>query len=214
MTPFILPVATVTFYVSYLCFHRLLSEACFIPIDTLGHLYFRACFGLFWGVYAQQLTLMGLFMLKFNPHDKVHDLGQLGVSSLTLFGTIQYHIWLRGHLRPFIYHQEGAIGHANRQDDVHRHLEQHDADADDVHTIDPAVELVDLVAGQRVSATHGTQTIWLHQDLLNIGSMVERCVMHEVLSGTDVRLRTASSHLRLQPGCEPMLQSVSHVQPL
>lgn len=211
LTPLILPVATVTFSVSYLCFRHLLSEACVIPTETLGEVYFRACFGLFWGIYAQQLTLLGLFLLKFNHNDQGHDLGQLCVSSLTFFITVQYHIWLYSRLHPRIRHQEGVVNHLNKQDDTSGHQQQHNADAAAAYHTDSPVELVDVVAGRVVVADRGSQTVWLHPDALNIGDLIERCVARDVLTDTVVRVRTASSHLCLQPGYEPALQGVTHI---
>ncbi|KAK5074494.1 phosphate metabolism protein 7 [Exophiala xenobiotica] len=109
LTPFILPIATVTFGVTYVCFHHLLRDVSRVEAETRGQLYLRASFGLFWAIYTQQATIIGLFILKFDVRHKAHDLGQLTILLLTLFFSVQYHLSLKRLYGPLMRHQEGTI---------------------------------------------------------------------------------------------------------
>lgn len=111
LTPFILPIAATTFGITYLCFHSLLRHVARVEADTRGQLYFRAWFGLFWGLYTQQATMIGLFILKLdvrNAGRRAQDLGQLTVLLLTLFFSVQYHWSLSRLYGPLMRHQEGT----------------------------------------------------------------------------------------------------------
>lgn len=80
-----------------------------VPVETRGRLYFPAFFHLFVGLYAQQLTFIGLFILKFDPQNKVHDLGQLTVLVVTFLFSIQYHVHLKRRFEPSIQHYEATL---------------------------------------------------------------------------------------------------------
>lgn len=97
------------FGVAYLAHRHILLYLADIVIDTRGQLYFPACFHVFWGLYAQQLTLIGLFILKFDRRHKTHDLGQLAVLVITSLACVQYHAYLTRHFEPLVRHPEGAL---------------------------------------------------------------------------------------------------------
>lgn len=106
-TPLILPIATVAFGSAWVTYQYILQHLAHSPVETRGRLYFPAFFHLFVGLYAQQLTLIGLFILKFDPRNKFHDLGQLTILVATLLLCMQYHSHLRRRFKVSIQHDEG-----------------------------------------------------------------------------------------------------------
>ncbi|KAK5069408.1 hypothetical protein LTR51_008658 [Lithohypha guttulata] len=112
LTPFILPIATTTFGITYMCFRSLLCNVARVEADTRGQLYFQAWFGLFWGLYTQQATMIGLCLLKLDARrtdQRLHGFGQLMMLLLTFFFTVQYHWSLSRLYGPLMQHQEGTI---------------------------------------------------------------------------------------------------------
>ncbi|KAK5072363.1 hypothetical protein LTR70_010428 [Exophiala xenobiotica] len=168
LTPFILPIATITFGVTYVCFHCLLRAVARVEAETRGRLCFRAWFGLFWAIYTQQATVMGLFILKFDARHTAHDLGQLTILLLTLFLSIQYHLSLKRLYAPLMRHQEGAILEPVDEDALsHRYTEPFaDGDCDSSPDTSTSIE----------RCLHGwAPVIWLPRDPAGIStSLVER----------------------------------------
>lgn len=109
LTPLILPIATVAFGVVYLAYRHILLYLADAVVDTRGRLYFSAFFHLFSGLYAQQLTLIGLFVFKFNRRQTAHDLGQLAILVTTALACVQYHVYLQRHCARLVRCQEGTL---------------------------------------------------------------------------------------------------------
>lgn len=120
LTPVILPIATVAFGSASLAYQHILLYLANIVVDTRGRLYFPAFFHLFVGLYAQQLTFIGLFVLKFDPQNRFHDLGQLTVLVVTLLLCVQYHVYLKRRFGPSVRHHEASVDSPHRPIDPPR----------------------------------------------------------------------------------------------
>lgn len=95
LTPLILPICTLCFCLLLLCARYKMRYTAFIPFETGGRLYFSAISSLFCGILTSELCFLGLFFLKMGRANLLHDIGQISIILLTLFGTLRYHEFLR-----------------------------------------------------------------------------------------------------------------------
>lgn len=151
-----------------MCFRYILLHLSDIEAETQGKLCFEALFTSFLGVYTYQATLIGLFVLKFDTHEKAHNLGQLTVLLFTLFACTQYHIWLKRLYGPLIQHQEGTTNGATREDTHSEELRRLSPVPDPSDPLNPE--------SYEKSRNNFDVTIWLPRDSLDI----VRSLIHEV----------------------------------
>lgn len=147
-----------------MCFHYLLREVARVEAETRGRLYFHAWFGLFWAIYTQQATIIGLFILKFDVRHTAHDLGQLTILLLTLFFSVQYHLSVKRLYGPLMRHQESTI-----LEPVHEGAFPYPlSDSDCVSSTDESTSIDQFLHCQ-------APVIWLPRDPAGIStSLVER----------------------------------------
>lgn len=190
LTPVILPIATVAFGSACLAYQHVLLHLANITVETQGRLYFPAFFHLFVGLYAQQLTFIGLFILKFDPRNKSHDLGQLAVLTITLLLCIQYHVHLKRRFALLIRHYEAGMD-APHLTSVPRSPSQCDTPrASSTPTSDVFGEVADR-------PTKPTAIIWLPKDGLGIGGRLGDHVRAKYLASSGNVVQMVDSDARI-----------------
>ncbi|KAK5075856.1 hypothetical protein LTR70_008781 [Exophiala xenobiotica] len=183
LTPFILLIGAAIFGITYVCFHYLLRDVSWVEVDTRGQLYFRAWFGLFWGIYTLQATIIGLFILKFdarNTNQRTHDLRQLTVLLLTLFFTVQHHLTLSRLYGPLMRHQEGTSPEPIEADTALDQQDRQHFEASDVYSATSTDG-----SAYTEQCLHGrAPVIWLPRDPAGISQALIERIRSELLASS------------------------------
>ena len=153
-----------------------------------------AIFTMFTGIYTYQATFIGLYLLKFNARNRLHDIAQLIVLILTLLVCTQSHSRLKRLYGPLMQHQGFMLPDVT----------EHKTCTDDLNTLLQARRKFQPYPVTGIDSLW-TQVIWLPRDSLNVSGRMIQEVTSRFFSASTKSLKITDANAYLTADGEVLL---------